>query len=76
MGLFRIFRYFRNSEHVEDVKAYIKSVTIGDWFVLYQMSKNLNRRFFHDFLIQLSKEAKLYELEPFLANDDEKTKKY
>ena len=55
-----IRRYFRNSEHVQDVKSYIKSVSIGDWFVLYQMSKNLNRRFFHEFLIQLSKEAKLY----------------
>ena len=32
------------------------SVKIGDWFVLYQMSKNLNRKFFYDFLIALAKE--------------------
>ena len=31
---------------------------IGDWFVLYQMSKNLNKRLFYDFLILLSKDAK------------------
>lgn len=27
---------------------------LGDWFVLYQMSKNLNRPFFMDFLTTLS----------------------
>ena len=31
-------------------------IRIGDWFVLYQMSKNLNKRFFYDFLINLSRE--------------------
>ena len=38
------------------LREYIISVKIGDWFVLYQMSKNLNRRFFYDFLINLAKE--------------------
>ena len=38
------------------LREYITSVKIGDWFVLYQMSKNLNRRFFYDFLINLAKE--------------------
>ncbi len=28
--------------------------SIGDWFVLYQMSKNLNKRFFAEFLALLS----------------------
>merc|ERR1712203_61483 len=27
---------------------------LGDWFVLYQLSKNLNRPFFMDFLTNLS----------------------
>ena len=36
----------------------MKGCSIGDWFVLYQMSKNLNKRFFHDFLISLSREVK------------------
>ena len=40
------------------IKGFITNCTIGDWFVLYQMSKNLNRKFFHDFLIQLSKDVK------------------
>ena len=38
------------------LREYITSVKIGDWFVLYQMSKNLNRRFFYDFLINLARE--------------------
>ena len=50
-------RYFSKSKNRELIKEYIKSITIGDWFVLYQMSKNLNRRFFYDFLIQLANEA-------------------
>ena len=36
----------------------MKACSIGDWFVLYQMSKNLNKRFFHEFLISLSREVK------------------
>ncbi len=51
-------RYFKEDENIANVKLYITSCTIGDWFVLYQMSKNLNRRFFHKFLIQLSREFK------------------
>ena len=50
------FRYFKNSEKLDRLKEYIQTVKIGDWFVLYQMSKNLNRRFFYDFLIALAKE--------------------
>ncbi len=32
--------------------------SIGDWFVLYQMSKNLNKRFFAEFLALLSVKVK------------------
>ena len=39
------------------------SFRIGDWFVLYQMSKNLNKRFFYTFLLRLSKESDA--LKPF-----------
>ena len=38
------------------IQEYIKNIKIGDWFVLYQMSKNLNRGFFYQFLIALAKE--------------------
>ena len=51
------FRHFKNNEHTPEIKAYITKCTIGDWFVLYQMSKNLNRRFFNVFLTKLSKDA-------------------
>ena len=43
------------------MEIYIRAIKIGDWFVLYQMSKNLNRRFFYDFLLALAKE---YEVNP------------
>lgn len=50
------FRYFKRSKNLDILEAYIRDIKIGDWFVLYQMSKNLNRRFFYDFLIKLAKE--------------------
>ena len=55
------YRYFKRSKNRELIKEYVKSITIGDWFVLYQMSKNLNRRFFYDFLIQLANDASTEE---------------
>ena len=40
------------------VKTYItKKCSIGDWFVLYQMSRNMNHRFFAEFLALLAKRA-------------------
>lgn len=54
----KMHRYFKNKENTVGIKSYIHHCTIGDWFVLYQMSKNLNRKFFYDFLIQLSKDVK------------------
>lgn len=53
-----ICRYFGKDENIAAIKEYITVCTIGDWFVLYQMSKNLNRRFFYEFLVRLSKDAK------------------
>ena len=47
-------RYFRRSTKMDKIKAYIDDCKLGDWFVLYQMSKNLNRPFFMDFLTMLS----------------------
>ena len=37
------------------VCSFIRSRPLGDWFVLHQLSKNLNRHFFVDFLVHLSK---------------------
>lgn len=52
----KMHRYFKRNDNLDQIQDYIiKDCTIGDWFVLYQMSKTLNKRFFHDFLIQLAK---------------------
>ena len=50
----RMNRYFRRSTKMEKIRAFIVECKLGDWFVLYQMSKNLNRPFFMDFLTCLS----------------------
>merc|ERR1712038_792956 len=50
----RLHRYFKRTENLNKIRSYIESCSRGDWFVLYQLSKNLNRPFFMDFLTQLS----------------------
>ncbi len=37
---------------MDKVHNYICKCSRGDWFVLYQLSKNLNRPFFMDFLVR------------------------
>ena len=43
-------RYFKNNRHIKHIMHYVMNCSIGDWFVLYQMSKNLNKRYFAEFL--------------------------
>jgi len=50
----RMNRYFKRSARIEKIETFIYQCKLGDWFVLYQMSKNLNRPFFMDFLTALS----------------------
>merc|ERR1719244_2048809 len=50
----RLNRYFKKSGKISRIESYLKDAKLGDWFVLYQLSKNLNRPFFMDFLTQLS----------------------
>ena len=38
----------------EKLKIFIENISYGDWFVLYQMSKNLDHKFFVDFVVRLS----------------------
>jgi len=53
----RMNRYFRrSSSKIDKIEAYIKQCKLGDWFVLYQLSKNLNRPFFMEFLTKISVE--------------------
>ena len=50
----RMNRYFRSSHKTVKIENYLNNCKLGDWFVLYQLSKNLNRPFFMDFLTKLS----------------------
>jgi len=50
----RMNRYFKKSSKIKRIEVFLSSCKCGDWFVLYQLSKNLNRPFFMDFLTQLS----------------------
>ena len=50
----KMHRYFKNNAHVKHIQHYINECQIGDWFVLYQMSKNQNKRFFAEFLTVLA----------------------
>ncbi|TRY77741.1 hypothetical protein TCAL_08525 [Tigriopus californicus] len=54
---FKMYRYFKDDDNLIRIEEYIHACSLGDWFVLYQMSKNLNRRFFYKFLIELSWDA-------------------
>ena len=47
-------RYFKRSHKITKIENYLNNCKLGDWFVLYQLSKNLNRPFFMDFLTTLS----------------------
>ena len=47
-------RYFKKNENIVKVKKYLAECSVGDWFVLYQMSKNMNKRLFFDFLTSLA----------------------
>jgi len=50
----RMNRYFKRSSKIVRIEAFVSQCKLGDWFVLYQLSKNLNRPFFMDFLTHLS----------------------
>jgi len=51
----KMHRYFKGNSNLKHIMHYVTHASIGDWFVLYQMSRNMNRRFFADFLAALSK---------------------
>eukprot|EP00092_Neocalanus_flemingeri_P092866 GFUD01117948.1.p1 GENE.GFUD01117948.1~~GFUD01117948.1.p1 ORF type:complete len:119 (+),score=46.92 GFUD01117948.1:2-358(+) len=46
--------YLSNNKHAKHIEHYVVNCSIGDWFVLYQMNKNMNKRFFAEFLALLS----------------------
>lgn len=63
----KMHRYFRKNAHMKHIQHYIRHCSIGDWFVLYQMSKNLNKRFFAEFLALL---ALTVDPDPTIEPDD------
>ena len=56
--LFFTSRYFKRDEKSHNIRTYVYKCSRGDWFVLYQLSKNLNRPFFMDFLKELTRQVK------------------
>ena len=49
----RISRYFKTDANLRHVEHYAKHCSIGDWFVLYQMSRNMNTRYLRTKLLNL-----------------------
>ena len=45
MRTYRIRKYLRSKARVRYVEEFIKHCSIGDWFVLYQLSRNMNKRY-------------------------------
>jgi len=72
----RLNRYFKRSKKLEKIETFVRGCKLGDWFVLYQLSKNLNRPFFMDFLTRLSviysdgQERTIYEEDPDDTGDN------
>ena len=56
--LFFNSKYFKRDKKSHNIRTYVYKCSRGDWFVLYQLSKNLNRPFFMDFLKELTRQVK------------------
>jgi len=50
----RMSQFFERNSHIKHIQHYIHFCSIGDWFILYQMSKNMNKRFLAEFLALLA----------------------
>jgi len=64
---FKMQKYFKNNAHIKRIKHYLTNCSIGDWYVLYQMSKNLNQRFFAEYLTVL---AMTIDPDPTIENEE------
>lgn len=64
---FNLSKYFKNNAHVKHIRHYLINCSIGDWYVLYQMSKNLNQRFFAEYLTVL---ALTIDPDPTIENEE------
>ena len=50
----QMHRFLSSNRHAKHIQHYVLNCSIGDWFVLYQMNKQMNKRFFSEFLALLS----------------------
>ena len=50
-------------EEADKLKIFVDNISYGDWFVLHQMSKNLDHKFFVDFIVRLSTKLNTKKLE-------------
>merc|ERR1711936_503312 len=64
----QMHRYLSNNRHAKHIQHYVINCSIGDWFVLYQMDKQMNKRFFSEFLALLSIKV---NPDPYLRADPE-----
>jgi hypothetical protein len=53
----KIRRYFVKTENDEPVRYYVEHCSLGDWLVLYQMARNMNKRFFAEFIYVLARKV-------------------
>merc|ERR1719483_147300 len=58
--------YLNNNKHTKHIQHYVTNCSIGDWFILYQMNKNMNKRIFAEFLALLSMKV---NPDPYLSAD-------
>jgi len=49
-----MYKYLSNNKQIKHIKHYLRNCSIGDWFLLYQMNKNMNKKFFAEFLALMS----------------------
>jgi len=54
------------------VKRYVKDLEIGDWFLLYQIGKNMDKHFFDEFIEKIStaEPAEIQNCEPLLPIEE------
>ena len=41
---------------MKEIACFVRDCSLGDWFILHQMAKNLNKSFFADFLLTMARQ--------------------
>jgi len=64
----QMHRFLSSNRHAKHIQHYVLNCSVGDWFVLYQMNKQMNKRFFSEFLALVSIKV---NPDPYLRADPE-----